>query len=88
MAGDKRNEILAKGGTDMRVKRNGMYQLLPFKVIRKKTPLGEVPYLTLENKFLDVAELMRIAEECQLPVEASNGKIYPRGKKETDFIGL
>ncbi|MEM2137486.1 MAG: hypothetical protein QW568_00160 [Candidatus Anstonellaceae archaeon] len=88
MVEDRRSEILAKGGMDIRVKRNGIYQLLPFKVIRKKTPLGEVPYLTLENKFLDVAELMRIAEECQLPVEASNGKVYPRGKKETDFAGL
>jgi hypothetical protein len=88
MAGVKRGEILSNGGADMRVKRNGMYQLLPFKVIRKKTPLGEVPYLTLEGRFLDVAELMRIAEECQLPVEASNGKIYPKGKKETDFAGL
>lgn len=88
MAGDKRSEILASGSLEIRVKRNGMLQLLPFKVIRKKTPLGEVPYLTLEGRFLDVSELVRIAEEFQLPVEASNGKLYPKGKKETDFVGL
>ncbi len=84
---DKQKEALAKGEIDLRVKRTGMFQHVVFKVVRKKTPVGEVPYLTLD-KFLDLSELMRISEEYQLPVDALNGKIYPRGKKETDFAGL
>lgn len=87
MTDEKRKTALAAGGIEVRVKRAGMFQLLPFKVVRHKTPSGEVPYLTLE-KFLDVSELVRIAEEYSLPVNAMNGKIYPRGKKESDFTGL
>jgi len=84
---EKQKAALASGGIEVRVKRAGMFQVLPFKVVRHKTPSGEVPYLTLE-KFLDLSELMRIAEEYSLPVNAMNGKIYPHGKKESDFVGL
>ncbi len=82
-----RKEALLKGEVQIRVKRSGMFQLLPFKVVRKKTPAGEVPYLVLD-RFLDMAELSRVAEEYALPVESPAGKVFPRGKKETDFLGL
>ena len=87
MSEEKRKQALEKGETDVRAKRAGMYQKLTFKVVRKSTPSGDVPYLTLD-RFLDLSELIRISEEYSLPVEAKNGKIYPRGKKESDFAGL
>jgi len=87
MSEEKRKEALAKGEVDIRVKRTGMYQVLTFRIVKHATPVGMVPYLTLE-KFLDLSELMRISEEYSLPVQASNGKIYPRGKGEMDFLGL
>ena len=87
MAQDKRAEALSKGEVQIRVKRSGMFQQLPFRVVRKKTPAGEVPYLVLD-RFLDISELSRVAEEYQLPVESPAGKVFPRGKKETDFLGL
>lgn len=87
MGEEKRKEILAAGSADIRVKRSGMFQVLTFRVVKHATPVGVVPYLTLD-KFLDLSELMRIAEEYSLPVQASNGKVYPRGKKEMDFLGL
>lgn len=87
MTDEKQKAALAASGIEVRVKRAGMFQVLPFKVVRHKTPSGEVPYLTLE-KFLDLSELMRISEEYSLPVNAMNGKVYPRGKKESDFAGL
>ena len=87
MADDKRNEVLLKGEVVVRVKRNGVFQQLPFKVVRKKTAAGIVPFLTLD-KFLDVSELSRIAEEYQLPVESPVGKVFPKGKRETDFVGI
>lgn len=84
---EKRAEALAKGEIDVRVKRTGIFQHVVFKIIRKEIPGGSVPYLKLD-KFLDLSELMRISEEYQLPVDAPNGKIYPRGKRESDFAGL
>ncbi len=87
MSDELQKKALSEGGMEVRVKRSGMFQMLPFKVVRHKTPSGEVPYLVLE-RFLDLSELMRIAEEYSLPVQAMNGKIYPRGKKESDFAGL
>ena len=76
-----------KSEFNVRVKRSGMYQLLPFKVVRKDTPNGKVPYLVLD-RLLDLSELMRVSEEYQLPVESPVGKVFPRGRKETDFLGL
>ncbi|MCX6773012.1 MAG: hypothetical protein NTV88_04550 [Candidatus Micrarchaeota archaeon] len=87
MSEEKRKEILAKGEIELHVKRTGIQQRLIFKIVRHATPLGLVPYITLD-KFLDLSELMRISEEYSLPVHAKNGKVYPRGKREMDFIGL
>jgi len=83
----KREEILQKGSADIRVKRAGILQVLTFTLEREQTPNGPVPYLVLD-KFLDTPELLRIAEECQLPVKAKNGKFFPPGKMSGDFAGL
>lgn len=87
MSDEKRAEALAKGEVTARVKRAGMYQSLDFKIVRHATPVGAVPYLTVD-KFVDLNELMKLAEEYSLPVQALNGRIFPRGKKELDFLGL
>jgi hypothetical protein len=84
---EKRQVALQKGEIEIRVKRSGMFQVLPFKVVRKQTPVGQVPYLSLD-RFLDLSELLRVAEEYQLPVESPAGRVFPRGKKEGDFAGL
>ena len=87
MSEEKQKELLAKGEVELRVKRTGMFQKLTFRIVRHATPVGLVPYITLD-KFLDLSELMRIAEEYSLPVQASNGKVFPKGKREMDFLGL
>ena len=87
MAENRQAEALSKGGVSVRVKRSGMYQLLPFRLVRRKTPSGLVPCLVLD-RFLDLSELVRVAEEYQLPVESPVGKVFPKGKKEMDFLGL
>lgn len=84
---DKQKQALEKGQAEVRVKRSGMFQVLSFKLVRKDTPLGKVPYLVLD-RMLDLSELMRVSEEYCLPVESPVGKVFPRGKKETDFLGL
>jgi len=83
----KQSEALAAGEISIRVKRSGIFQVLPFKLMRRKTATGEVPYLVLD-RFLDVSELLRISEEYCLPIESPAGKVFPRGKKEQDFVGL
>ncbi|VVB99472.1 Uncharacterised protein [uncultured archaeon] len=87
MSEENRKKVLEAGSIDIRVKRTGIYQVLTFKIVKHATPVGVVPYLTLD-KFLDLSELMRISEEYSLPVQASNGKIFPKGKKETDYLNL
>jgi hypothetical protein len=87
MGEEKRREALLKGEVEIRVRRAGMYQALPFRVERVQTPFGAVPYLVVEKQ-VDLPELMKIAEEYSLPVRAPNGKIFPRGKMERDFAGL
>jgi hypothetical protein len=82
-----RKEILQSGSVDIRVKRAGVFQILTFTLEREQTPAGPVPYLVLD-KFLDTPELLRIAEELQLPVKAKNGKFFPPGKMSVDFVGL
>jgi hypothetical protein len=83
----KRKDALAKGEIEVRMNRSGVLQRQPFKLVREKTPVGDVPFLVTE-KFLPVIELSKIAEEYGLPVKAATGKVFPRGKKESDFAGV
>lgn len=83
----KRKAILGKGEQDIRVKRAGMLQSLPFRIVRVATPFGQVPYMKVE-RVVDLPELMRVCEEYGLPIDSPNGKIFPRGKMEKDFANL
>jgi len=84
---EKRKDILSKGEAEIRVLRAGMYQILTFKIVRHVTPLGSVPYMTVE-KFVDLPQLIKVSEEYNLPIQAPNGKIYPRGKREIDYVNI
>jgi len=87
MADAKRAEVLKKGEVDIRLKRMGMYQVLPFKIERRDTPLGKVPYLC-SDRAIEMPELVRISNEFDLPVCAQKNKVLPRGKMENDYVGL
>ena len=80
-------EILKKGKVDIKVRRAGVIQFQEFIVRRGMSPAGEYPYLFID-KFVDLSELIRIAEEYQLPVVAKNGSVFPKGKMAKDFAGL
>jgi len=83
----KMREALSKGEVLVRVRRKGIYQNLPFKLVRRRTACGLVPFLVLDRP-LDLPEIVRVSEEYRLPVESPVGKVFPSGKKETDFAGL
>ena len=87
MADGRRAAVLKKGEVDIRLKRMGMYQVLPFKIERRETPLGKVPYLC-SDRAIEMPELVRIATEFDLPVCAQKNKVLPRGKMEKDFVNL
>lgn len=82
-----REEVLKHGKVEIRVSRSGMMQREEFAVKRIESGFGK--YAALEiDKYVDLKELMRVAEEYRLPVFAKNGKIFPRGTSPRDFVGL
>ena len=69
-----------------RVKRQGMFQRLRFKLVTEDTPLGRVKLLRCE-KNIDLAEAIRIAEKHNLPVRAGNMKVVlPPGRTLNGFL--
>lgn len=75
------------GKIELRVWRAGIRQGVVFVVERPR--LGATTHLALSTeKFVDLGELARIAEETGLPVFAANGRVFPKGKTAADFVGL
>jgi len=83
-----REEILKKGFVDLKVKIAGMIQKHRFEVVKEETPHGVVPYLVTKEKDISMKELVRIAEEIQLPVKSPLSVAFPPGKMPSDFVGL
>lgn len=81
------NKILKEGKIEMRVLRSGMWQKITFTIKRIKTPDGEYPLL-FTDKIIDLKEIVRVAEETNLPVQTPTGTAFPKGKSAKDFIGL
>jgi len=78
---------LRAGKVDIRVMRSGTLQFQEFVIKRIPSPVGAYPVLFVD-KFIDMSELLRLAEEYQLPVSAKNGTAFPKGKISKDFAGL
>lgn len=83
----KAMDIIREGQTKIRVMRSGMYQQLTFKVKRVKA--GSEEFIELfSDRIIDTSEIIRIANDVGLPVEAQNGRVFPASKAAKDFIGL
>jgi len=80
-------DALKKENVDIRVMRSGTLQFQEFMVKRIPSPVGAYPVLFVD-KFVDMSELLRLAEEYQLPISAKNGTVFPKGKTSKDFAGL
>jgi hypothetical protein len=82
---EKAKEIIERGSIKIRVRRSGMLQQLTFNV--KKVNIGDSEYVELyTSRIVDTSELLRVSEETGLPVEAPNGKAFPKGTAALDFI--
>jgi hypothetical protein len=67
--------------------RIGMFQQLTFRI--RKVKEGNIEYTELfTDRMIDTHEILRIAREVGLPVEAQNGKAFPEGTSASDFQNL
>lgn len=77
-------DIVRRKSIKIRVRRSGMLQQLTFEV--KEATAGNIKYYELyTSRIVDTSELLRVAEEVGLPVEAPNGKAFPKGTSASDF---
>ncbi len=87
MIPESAQRILKEGKIRIKVRRAGMLQFQVFNVKRLKIGGKEFAELFLD-RVIDLSELVRLANELGLPVEAENGRAFPEGKGAKDFIGL
>ncbi len=80
-------EALRRGSIKIRVRRSGILQQLTFRV--KRVHAGNVEYVELfTERIVDTSELIRIANEVKLPIEAPNATAFPDGTSATDYSFL
>ena len=79
-----KGNILKNGSIEVHVKISGIRQRHTLKVEREKTAFGMVPYLVCD-KSIPTNELLRLAQELQLPIKCKGMKVFPKGKAAKDF---
>ncbi len=81
-----RQDVLRKGYIDVKVYVAGLRQAHRLEVRMEDTPHGTVPFLICRN-YIPNSELVRLAEDLQLPIKHKNTLVLPRGKSLKDFAG-
>ncbi len=77
-------KILKSGFAELQVKASGMLQKHKFTLKKESSAFGEYYLLEIEVP-IGISELMRIANEVDLPVRAPTGFFFPKGKSPKDF---
>lgn len=77
-------QILERGSIEVRIKSGGMFKRINLKVVKEKTAWGLVPFLVSSHQ-VPATELVRLAEELQLPIKCNDMKVFPKGKAAADF---
>lgn len=80
-------EIISAGFIEVRVKTGGMAQRFKLVVKREHTAFGEIPFLVSNVSFPN-SEMLRIANELQLPIKSGSAVAFPTGKMAKDFSGF
>ena len=87
MVSESAKKIIAVGEFKARVKRSGMLQMLTFTV--KRVSIGSDNFVELyTHRTVDMPEVLRLAEETGLPVEADGSRAFPKGLGMKDFLNL
>ena len=79
-----KEEILRRGYVDVKVNVQGLRQSHRMEVVKEKTPAGMVPFL-VSKFYIPTMELVRLAEELQLPVRHKDVVVYPKGTMAGTF---
>ena len=81
---DKR-DILKNGYVIVKITVAGVRQTHRLNVVREKESRGDFFYLTGRHKIPE-SEMVRLAEELQMPVKSRDSLVFPKGKMKKDFI--
>jgi hypothetical protein len=69
---------------DVKVFVSGLRQSHRLQLERERTPQGLVPFLVSKH-YIPTTELLRLAEELQLPIKCRDVVVFPKGKRAGDF---
>ncbi len=84
MISENTKNIIKNGSVKIRITRSGMLQQMTFTVREVRT--GNIKYVELFcDRMIDMSELLRVANQTGLPVEAQNGTAFPEGTSASDF---
>lgn len=76
--------ILQEGSVEVRVRVAGIWQRHKLTLEYETTAFGRVPYLVTRAN-IPFAELLRVANELDMPLKAPAGVVFPQGKAPKDF---
>ncbi|MDD5337069.1 MAG: hypothetical protein PHS02_01150 [Candidatus ainarchaeum sp.] len=80
-------EVLGQKSVILKVTISGIRQRHEFFIEHGETAFGRIPFLAC-RRALPVGEMMRIANENDLPVRCPGQQVFPNGKGPKDFLGL
>ncbi|MGB9635446.1 MAG: hypothetical protein ACP5H8_03910 [Candidatus Micrarchaeia archaeon] len=69
----------------LRVKRDGMFQRVIFKMIAEPSPAGSYKLLDTDRQ-IGIKELTQLSDKIGLPVRAAGITVFPKGKSSKDFL--
>ena len=80
-----KKDILKNGYVIIKVTVNGVRQTHRLNVVKERESRGDFYYLTGRHPIPE-NEMVRLAEELQLPIKSRDAMVFPRGKMKNDFI--
>jgi hypothetical protein len=81
----KKDDILRQGFVIVKVTVSGIRQTHRLDVVKEKS--GNDYFYYLRGRFaIPEAEMIRLAEELQLPIRSKDTLVFPKGKGRRDFI--
>ncbi|VVC04382.1 Uncharacterised protein [Candidatus Bilamarchaeum dharawalense] len=79
-----KQEILKQGFVDVKVFVAGLRQSHRLEVQKQKTAHGDVPFLVCKH-YIPATEMVRLAEEFQLPIKHKDTVVFPKGTMPSTF---
>jgi hypothetical protein len=80
-----KQEDLARGFIDVRVRISGVYQKHRFIVSELTNAAGKFKCLIGEDRIPQM-ELLRVANELDIPIKTTSSMVFPIGKSGKDFV--